>query len=385
MEIKKIVIAPDSFKGCLSASDVAECCVAGVREVFPDAEVVALPIADGGEGTADALAESLKGEFVHCQVSDPLGRGVTGRYLIGKDGEAAVIETASAAGLPLLSEEERNPMKTTTFGLGELIMDAAERGCREICVGLGGSATNDGGMGMLAALGVKFLDSSGRELAGRGENLSRVERIVVDNVCNRLKDIKFTVACDVDNPFCGPDGAAFVFAPQKGADPEMVRQLDNGMSHFAEIVRGVTGINVATLPGAGAAGGLGGAFAAFLGGRLVPGIDMVLDVAGFENHLSGADLIITGEGSVDAQSLMGKVVSGVLKRAKVRDVPVAVIAGAVKDVGVLNRAGVCAAFSIQPGVVSLKEAVSPSLARENICRVVCQMMRLIRYAGQRQV
>lgn len=377
MKLKKIVIAPDSFKGCLSAAEVAESCKAGVLRVFPEAETVLMPMADGGEGTVEALAPFIKGEYVDCKVSDPLGRIVEARYLLSQNKHMAVIETASAAGLTLLDDCERNPWITTTYGLGEMIKDALDKGCSTICVGLGGSATNDGGSGMLSALGCRFLDSDGNELEGKGMNLHKIESIDVDSLDKRLITTRFVVACDVDNPFYGENGAAAVFAPQKGAAPEIVAALDSGMRHFACVVNNATGNDISMLRGSGAAGGLGGAFASFFNSELVPGIDMVLEASGFDEKIKGADLVLTGEGSIDAQSLMGKVLSGVFRRSAKSGVPVVAIAGRVSDVEELNDAGICAVFSIQPGAISISDAMNGENARRNIERTVEQLMSIL--------
>lgn len=377
MKINKIIVAPDSFKGCLSASEVAECCAMAIGSVVPEAETIIIPLADGGEGTVATLEESFGGIRKECTVSDPLGREITTSYLISGDGKSALMEVAGASGLTLLSADERNPLKTSTRGLGMMIADALNQGCVNIMVGLGGSATNDGGMGMLSALGYRFLDKEGNRLYGCGEDLGKVAEIDSRHVNQLLRKARFTVACDVDNPLVGKLGATAVFGPQKGAYAHMLTTLESGMQNYAQIVEDFSGKGVAHLPGAGAAGGLGAAFHAFLDAKMVPGIDMVLDTLGFEERIKGADLIITGEGRIDYQSMMGKVVSGVLKRAAKERVPLIAIAGSVEDTSQLNDAGLAAVFPIQSGVSTLEEAMKPATAAENIRRTVSQIFRLI--------
>lgn len=373
---KKIVIAPDSYKGCLTAAEVADAVADGVASALTGADIVKIPLADGGEGTVGAIAAAAGGTFIRCLVRDPLGRPVTAKYLMLPDGVTAVMECAEAVGLPLLKPEERNPELTGTWGVGEMIRDALGRGCRKLLVGLGGSSTNDGGMGMLSALGVRFFDKTGGLLRGRGADMRAVARIDTSGLDSRLKDVAVEAACDVDNPFYGVNGAAYVFAPQKGADADAVMRLDEGLCHLAKAIRRNVGVDLSANPGAGAAGGLGGAFMSFLGATMRPGIDIVLDTVGFEEKIKGADLVITGEGSLDRQSLMGKVLSGVLRRASARGVPVVSVAGQVADTEVLNAGGLLAAFCIQQGAVSLEEAMEPERACHSLCIVTSQFLRL---------
>lgn len=370
----KIVIAPDSFKGSLSAKEVAHTIAKAVLEVCPDAETVEIPLADGGEGLVEVLSEAMDGELTRCRVTDPLGRPIDAEYILG-DGEA-FMEMASPAGLPLLSESERNPLRTSTFGVGEMILHAFDHGARKIYIGLGGSATNDGGMGMLKALGYRLLDTDGKDLKGVGADLEKIVDIDGSEVDSRLENVEFVAACDVDNPFYGPNGAAHVFAPQKGADSEMARILDRGMRSFADVVLRKYGIDLQAIPGAGAAGGLGGAFAALLGAKMQHGIEMVLDAVDFDERIKGADLIITGEGSLDRQSLMGKVLSGVLARAKRLDIPVVAFAGRVADHNALYDAGLLAAIPIIQSPCTLAEAMNPSVARTNLTASVSQTLRI---------
>lgn len=371
--MKRIVVASDSFKGCLTSCQVAEAVECGVHEVFPDCEVIKLNVADGGEGTMLALSDSVGGERVAVQVHDPLGRPMTAHYLMLRDGVTAVMDMSSASGLTLLRPEERNPMRTSTYGTGELIKDALSKGCRRFLVGIGGSATNDAGMGMLSALGFRFLDKGGTLLGGVGESLSEVHFIDMSEVPEAILESEFTVACDVDSPFCGPDGAAYVFAPQKGADRHMVEELDKGMSHFAELMKAVTGKDVCRVSGAGAAGGLGGAFSVFLNARLERGVDMVLDAYDFDRLIEGADLVITGEGRIDSQTLTGKTPYGVMKRALRQGIPVVAIGGSVADLPALG--GFDAIYQVTPENMDLPYALEPEIASQNICRTVVSFLR----------
>ena len=374
--MKKIVIASDSFKGSLTSAQVAESVEWGIRAVFPGCEVRRMYIADGGEGTVEALVDSTGGKRVHCTVSGPLGQPVEAVYgVFGND--EAVMEMSAASGLALLTPAERNPMKTTTRGTGEMIRHALDRGCRRLLVGIGGSATNDAGTGMLQALGFRFLDSAGRELGEGGEILGRIAAIDASGVPTEVFETNYTVACDVTAPFSGPTGAAHVFAPQKGATPQMVAELDAGLAHFAGIIKRFNGADIRDFPGAGAAGGLGGGFKALLGARLVSGIEMVLDAIGFRAAIADADLIITGEGKLDAQTAMGKAPRGVLDAARKAGVPVVAIGGAVEGVDELNSQGFAAVFPIVPGPVTLERAMESEYAQANIERTVAQIMRTI--------
>ena len=330
----KVVIASDSFKGSLSSSEVARSVEHGLNSVCPDCECLKISVADGGEGTVEALKDTLGGQIFKCRVHDPLMREITASYAILGDGHTAVLEMASASGLPLRAPEERKPLKTTTFGTGELILNALEKGCTHFLIGIGGSATNDGGMGAFEALGYRFLDADGLALSGCGESLSKVESIDVSSVNPLLNNAVFTVACDVDTPFCGPDGAAFVFAPQKGASDSEVMLLDRGLAHFADVVRNDLGCTIADVPGSGAAGGLGGGFLAFCNSELKPGIDMVLDAIDFDHIIDGADAVITGEGRIDSQTFKGKTPFGVMSRAGAKGIPVYAIGGCVSLEGV---------------------------------------------------
>lgn len=329
--MKKIVIASDSFKGSLSSAEVAKAAAAGVHDIFPDCEVVCLPMGDGGEGTCEAIAETLTCEWANVQTTDPLGRPIKAKYAITRaEHPTAIIELAQASGLTLLSESERDPMKTSTYGTGILIADAVERGCRKFIIGLGGSATNDGGTGMLEALGFRFVDDSCMHIRGCcGEKLSAIADIDISHVPQAILNSSFTAACDVDTPFTGPDGATRTFAPQKGADSASIEILEHGMTSLARAISRKYGLDLEHIKGTGAAGGTGGAILTFLGGSLCKGSDLVLDAAGFDEKTTGADMIITGEGKIDSQSFCGKLPSAVLKRADLKGIPVVAIGGII--------------------------------------------------------
>ena len=374
--MKKIIIASDSFKGCLTSLEVARAAEEGIRKVLPDCGVVGIPVADGGEGTTEALVTAMKGHFVSCEVHDPLMNRICAEYGILGDGLTAVIEMSSAGGLTLVPPEKRNPMLTTTYGVGELIKDALQKGCRRFLTGIGGSATNDAGTGLLQALGFRFLDRNGNELGKGGQILEQITHIDSDKTIPELKQSVFTVACDVNNPFSGENGAAYVYARQKGADDTMIRQLDEGLKQFAAVIDASSGKNIDALPGAGAAGGLGGGLHAFLGAELKPGIQMVLEALDFDHRIQHADLIITGEGKLDRQTGMGKTPAGILEAAKRQQIPVVAIAGAVEETDALLQQGLLAVMSVQPYPVSLEQAMDKSFAYQQIKRVVEQIIRL---------
>lgn len=376
---KKIVIAADSFKGSITSGRFAEVCRQAIAGILPDCEVVKIPLGDGGEGTVDALTEAWGGDLRRVTVSDPLMRPVEAVYGISADGSTAIMEMARASGLPLLDDYERNPMLTTTRGTGEMIADALRQGCSKILIGIGGSASNDGGMGMLGALGATFLDAGGKAVdgPGRGCDLSRVASIDLSGLDPLVAQAGITVACDVDSPFCGPLGAARVFAGQKGADSAMVDALDLGMAYYSKALTRARGIDIRDMPGAGAAGGLGGALAAALGAKLMPGIDMVLEAVDFDRRIAGADLIITGEGRIDCQTLMGKTPFGVLSAARRRHIPVVALGGSVEYSEALNRAGFAGVFSIQSSPISLCEALDPETACRNLENTVTELVRLM--------
>ena len=327
----KIVSAIDSFKGSMTSLEVSEAFEKGVRKIYKDVEFVKVSLADGGEGTVQALIDNTNGKLVKLKVNGPLMSETEAFYGILEDGKTAVIEMAAASGLPLLAQEERNPMEATTYGTGELIKDAIKNGCREFIVGIGGSATNDGGMGMLSALGYVFLDKEGNELFPNGKNLSKVDSFDKNNVMKELEECKFLIACDVDNPFYGKSGAAHVYGRQKGASKEMILELDKGLENFSKVINKIMNIDISNVAGAGAAGGLGGAFMAFLNSDLKPGIDIIIQKVGLEDYLKDTDYVITGEGRIDFQSAMGKTPTGVAKLAKKYNIPVIAIGGSVAD------------------------------------------------------
>lgn len=367
--MKKIVVASDSFKGSLTSREISTIVAEAVSEVFPDCQTVCLEIADGGEGTIDALCRALGGSRIEVSVSDPLGKPVVSEYAIVNvpgEGPTAVIEMSKASGLPLVPEGLRNPMLTTTFGTGELILDALGRGCKHFLIGIGGSATNDGGTGMLATLGWRFLDSDGNELPPVGASLGKIESIDSSGKNPALDGCSFVTACDVDNPFCGPDGAAFVFAPQKGAGPEEVILLDKGLESFSSVIRKSTGVDVKDIPGAGAAGGLGGALLAFMGARLTPGAEMVLEAIGFDSLAEGADLVITGEGRMDFQTLKGKAPLCVLRHATRLGIPTISLAGIISDYDLLKNLGYKDILCINPPCLPHETAMQSAVARRNL-------------------
>lgn len=368
----KIVIASDSFKGSLSSAEVADAVAAGLKLAFPnisDTDIIKLSVADGGEGTAESIVMSAGGKMLFADVSDPLGRPISASYGLLPDGKA-VIDVASASGITRLSPKERDPWKTSSFGTGELILDALDRGCRHFLIGLGGSATNDGGTGLLIALGARFLDHNGHELQGRGCDLELMESIDLTGLTPALKEATFTVACDVNTLFCGPEGSAKVFAPQKGASPAVVDSLDRGMCHFAEKIREYLGKDISSQKGSGAAGGLGGAFHVFLNAKLQSGAGMVLDTIGFDNILEGAGLVITGEGRADGQTPKGKLAAGVLRRAKAKNIPVILIAGKINHCPELDAMGFKALIQTTPEDMPVAEALDKKTARNNIMRAV---------------
>ncbi len=326
----KILIASDSFKGSATTMEVADSIEKGFAGIYQGVEIVKVPMADGGEGTVETLVAGMDGEFAHEEVTGPLGEGVQAKYGIIKD-EIAIIEMAEASGLVLVKEEMRNPLLTTTYGTGELILSALKRGYRKIYVGIGGSATNDGGMGMAKALGYRFLDRDGNEIPDGGGALGQLQRIDRSKVTPLIEDAKITVMCDVENPLYGTDGAAYVYGPQKGANPEMVKLLDENLKHFADILKRDMDVDIGDIPGSGAAGGLGGGLMAFCRAELKPGIEMVLDIQQFEGQLQGVDLVITGEGRIDGQSAKGKVPAGVAKLARKLNKPVVAIAGGIGE------------------------------------------------------
>lgn len=368
--MKKIVLAIDSFKGCLSSKEIEQCIAEEIHRILPSCQTVCIPIADGGEGMLDTLIEATQGTFVSTQAHDPLMRIRPARYGILGDQRTAIIEMAEINGLTTLSPIKRNPMKTSTYGTGELIKDALEKGFRRFIIGIGGSATNDAGMGMIQALGAHLYDKQGNELEQGGKIMEQIAHIDLNHLHPALKEATFIVACDVQNPFCGPQGAAYVFARQKGASEEQIRQLDKGMRHLALLIERDFSYNINKVKGAGAAGGLGGAFATFLQAHLQSGIDLLLNAVDFDRKITNADWIITGEGKADRQTAEGKVPAGVLKRAKKANIPVMLIAGKVEDKACLKQMGFARIVKISPDNLPLEEAMRPEVTRENIRRAI---------------
>ncbi len=329
----KIVLAPDSFKGNLTSLQVAAALEKGVKRVLPKAKCIKVPMADGGEGTVQSLVDANGGKFVRKKVTGPAGKQVSARYGLLANGDTAVIEMAEASGLPLVNERQKNPLKTTTYGTGELLLDAAKRGAKTIIIGIGGSATNDGGVGMAQALGVRFLNKRGTEIKeyGAGGMIDKIAGIDMKNLNPLIKKTKIIVACDVNNPLCGKNGASNVFGPQKGATAAMVRLLDANLKHLAKVIKTDLKKDIINMKGAGAAGGLGAGLVAFTRARMKSGIDIVLEATNINKHLKGADLVITGEGRVDFQTAFGKTPSGVAKAARKHGVPTVAIGGGITD------------------------------------------------------
>ncbi|WP_040268390.1 glycerate kinase [Pseudomonas rhodesiae] len=363
----KIIIAPDSFKDSLSAAGVAQAIVEGLTQVWPDAQMIQCPMADGGEGTVDAVLAACHGELRRQIVRGPLGAPVDARWGWLADSHTAIIEMAEASGLQLLPPDQRDACRTTTFGTGDLIRAALETGARRIILAIGGSATNDGGAGAMQALGVQLFDADDQPLPPGGLALAQLARINLDSLDPRVAEVRFEIAADVNNPLCGPHGASAIFGPQKGASPQQVQQLDAALGHFADICARVLPIDVRDEPGSGAAGGLGFAAKAFLGAQFRAGVEVVADLVGLDAAVRGADLVITGEGRFDAQTLRGKTPFGVARIARQHGVPVIVIAGTLGEgYEQMYSHGVDAAFALPSGPISLEQACSeaPRLLRE---------------------
>lgn len=379
--MKKIVIASDSFKGSLSSSCVAEAAAAGISKVYPECQIIKLATGDGGEGTCKAIASSLPCEWIQIQVCDPIGRRCKAEYAICRTGNdlVAVIEMAQASGLILLDDKERDPMLTSTYGTGEMISDASRRGCRKFIIGLGGSATNDGGTGMLEALGFRFMDKDGNTVVKCcGKKLAEIAEIDTSDVPDEILSSLFTVACDVDTPFYGTEGATRIFAPQKGASAENVEIVELGMRSFAAIIRKQYGIDLCRVKGSGAAGGTGGALYAFMNAQLCKGADLVLDAARFDEIIEDADLVITGEGKIDSQTFYGKLPSVVLRRASAKGIPVIAIGGIVDlESDEILKSGFLSVLPIQPLPIAPEEtaaAMQPEATAYNITRTLISVL-----------
>ena len=372
----KVVIAMDSFKGSLTSADAGNAAKEGVLATIPDADVVVRPLADGGEGMTEAIAQGLGGEMVSVKVSNPVGQKTDAVYVILPDAGTAVIEMARAAGLPLLTKEQRDPLQTTTYGVGEMILDAIKKGCHNFLIGIGGSATNDGGMGMLTALGYRFLDKDKKQLPGIGASLGEVKFIDVSAVTAQLSACNFKIACDVDNPLCGKQGATYVFAPQKGLRAEECRNVDAAMANYAEVVERCTGKSCRNIPGAGGAGGMGFAFVSFLGGELLPGADLVMELTGLETYIRDADIFITGEGRLDRQSAMGKAPVRAARLAKKHGCKVYAFAGQVTEDAKTCLAGdIDAMYAISGPGIPAEEAMQKETATQNMKLAVMRYLK----------
>ncbi len=365
IEVKKtmkIVVTPDSFKGSLTAVEVADAIGQGVRAVFPEAEVVKIPMADGGDGTVQCLVNATGGEILKEKVTGPLGDEVLASYGILGDKKTAVIEMAEASGLTLVPENKRNPLITTTYGTGQLIKAALDRGCRKMIIGIGGSATNDGGAGMVQALGIKLLDLEEKEVGFGGGELKKINIIGLSNKDKRLSDTKVLVASDVDNPLCGPKGASKIYGPQKGATPEIIEKLDESLAHFAEVIKRDLNKDVKDIPGAGAAGGLGAGLMAFLDAELKPGIEIMIEIVKLEQAIKDADLVITGEGKIDSQTIYGKAPVGVAKIAKKYNIPVIAVAAIITDdADIVHQYGIDNLIKASEPPMSLTETKSKKI------------------------
>lgn len=374
----KIILAPDSFKESMTAKEACEVIERGMKKIIPDLECISVPMADGGEGTTQSLVDATNGEFYTQRVLGPLGESVEARFGILGDGKTAILEMAAASGLELVPKEKRDATVTTTYGTGELIRAALDKNVETILIGIGGSATNDGGAGMIQALGGKLLDSCGKEIGFGGSQLSNLCKIDLSNLDKRLEKTKIIVACDVQNPLTGVSGASHIFGKQKGANEEQRELLDKNLKHYAKIIRRDVGKDVENIPGAGAAGGLGAGLMAFLSAELKKGIEIVIEYSKLEEKMQGADLVITGEGSIDAQTRFGKTPYGVAMTAKKYGIPVIALAGNVgKDIDVLYEYGFTAIFSILSRVESLEKAISNG--KENLQYMCESIARMVKY------
>lgn len=373
-----IVVAIDSFKGSLSSLEAGMAIKEGILNAQPDTRIIVKPLADGGEGTTDALLFGMGGRERSIEVTGPLGYKITSSYGILEDGKTAILEIAGAAGIKLIPSHKLNPLYTTTYGVGEIIKDALEQGCRNFIIGIGGSATNDGGIGMLTALGYEFFDDEEKLSLPKGEDLSRITKLNMNNCLKELSECSFRIACDVNNPLYGLNGAAHIFGPQKGATPEIIEILDGGLRNYSEIVKRSTGKETSSVPGTGAAGGLGYAFLTFLNGNLESGIDIILDEIKLEEDIKDCDLVITGEGKLDYQTTMGKAPIGVAKLAKKYNKKVIAFAGGVTDDAVkCNEEGIDAFFSILRLPMTVENAMECQVSKNNMISTAEQVFRLI--------
>ena len=377
----RVVIAPDSFKECLSATKVTEAISVGIKRVTPEAEIVCIPIADGGEGTVESLVTATNGKIIYVPSVDALNRPIQSFYGVLGYSKTAVIEMAAASGIELILPEDRNPLITSTYGTGILLKAVMDAGFTEIIIGIGGSATNDGGAGMAQALGFKLLDESGKPIGFGGGSLKNLQSIQNSNLHHQLKNVKIKIACDVTNPLLGPSGASRVYGPQKGASPEMIETLEKNMKHFSGILEHTFGTDFANIPGAGATGGLGAGLMAFCDAEIIPGFTLISQLTNLEDHIRNADLVFTAEGKIDSQSASGKTIGGVAKLGKKYGVPVIALAGMVNnDLAELYQQGITSAFAIGDGPMSINE--SKSRAEELLTKTTEQIMRLWLESGK---
>ncbi len=380
----KVVVAMDSFKGSMTTQQAGQAVARGIARVCPDAQVTVVPMADGGEGSADVIISANAGIRRRIWVQNPLGEPVEAEYGILPGGKTAVMEMAAAAGITLIPDSQKNPMHTTTYGVGQMIADAIARGCREFVIGIGGSATNDGGTGMLSALGFRFLDAQGNPAAPGAQGLASICSICAEHILPELPHCRFLIACDVQNPLCGPNGCSAVYGPQKGADAAMVSAMDAAMAHFACRTRELYPNAEDTCPGSGAAGGLGYAFRTYLKGKLEPGIELMIRQTGLEEKIQTADWVVTGEGRLDGQSCMGKTPVGIARTAKKYGKPVLAFSGCVtEDARNCNSLGIDAFFPIVKGPCSLEAAMDSEAAQRNLADTADQVFRIIRTVEER--
>ena len=374
----KVVIAIDSFKGSLTSLEAGRAIEQGIKRVYLQSEVLVKPLADGGEGTVETLVEGMNGRIRRLNAMGPLGNMIECSYGIIEAKNTAVIEIAKIAGLTLITKEQRNPLNTTTYGIGQIIIDAIKQGCRHFIIGIGGSATNDGGIGMLKALGYQFSDENGQDVGEGGQALERVSSIIIEKANPILKECNFHIACDVANPLCGKNGATYIYGPQKGVTPEIAAELDQAMNHYASVTSKFLHNDYASAEGAGAAGGLGFAFLSYLNATLTPGIDLILNAVELEKELEDTDITVTGEGRLDHQTAMGKAPVGVARLAKKYGSKVVAFAGSVTpEATACNAAGIDAFFPIVRGITTLAEAMDPQNAKSNMAAAVEQVFRLL--------
>lgn len=377
--MKKVVVAIDSFKGSLNTFQAGNAIKEGILQVYKNVQIIISPIADGGEGTVDAIISSTNGEMQEATVHNPLGDIIQASYGIISKTKTAVIEMSAAAGITMINDSERNPLNTTTYGVGELILDAISKGCRKFVIGIGGSATNDGGVGMLQALGFEFLDESGNQVELGAKGLKDIVSIKTENAAIELKDCSFFVACDVKNPLCGENGCSAVYGPQKGATPEMIKNMDLWLENYAGLTKKVISVSDANTPGTGAAGGMGFAFLSYLNATLMSGIELVMNETKLEEHIKDADVVVTGEGRLDGQSYMGKAPIGVAKLAKKYNKPVIAFSGCVTEDAILcNDYGIDAFFPIVRKPCTLQEAMECDNSYKNLRDTAEQVFRLIK-------